>query len=128
MFEALSSAALTELLFNLPLEKLHFCSLAMHQQHVTRLCHANQLHDALCISMCTEGHVLHLELHIQLQRSQTDVDAGKTDKKINKLIYLGLHLMINLVINYSDKWAIKRIKKAILHIFNLTTYTYLLKY
>lgn len=51
---------LTELLFDLALEELHFGSLSVYQQHVSRLCHANELHDALRICMSTEGHVLHL--------------------------------------------------------------------
>lgn len=61
-----TTAALTELLLDLALEELHFHGLSVHQQHVTRLCHSNELHDAFGICMCTEGHVLHLQLHIQL--------------------------------------------------------------
>lgn len=58
--KAVDGDALTELLFNLALEKLHFHRLPMYQQHVSRLCHTNELHDAFGICMGTEGHVLHL--------------------------------------------------------------------
>lgn len=51
---------LTELLFDFALEELHFHSLSVYQQHVSRFCHPNELHDALGICMSTEGHVLHL--------------------------------------------------------------------
>ena len=51
---------LTELLFDLALEELHFGCLSVYQQHISRLCHTNELHDALGICMSTEGHVLHL--------------------------------------------------------------------
>lgn len=61
-----SQVALTELLFNLALQELHFGRLAVDQQHVPRLRHSNELHDALCVCMRAEGHVLHLQLHIQL--------------------------------------------------------------
>lgn len=63
---AVEGDALTELLLDLAFEELHFCRLAVYQQHVSRLCHSNELHDALCICMCTEGHVLHLQFHVQL--------------------------------------------------------------
>lgn len=52
--------ALTELLFDLALEELHFYRLPVYKQHVSRLSHANELHDALGVCMGTEGHVLHL--------------------------------------------------------------------
>lgn len=61
---------LTELLFDLALEELHFHRLPVHQQHVSWLRHTNELHDALCICVSAEGHVLHLQLHIQLRGSQ----------------------------------------------------------
>lgn len=63
---AVDGDALTELLLDLAFEELHFCCLAVHQQHVSRFCHSNELHDALCVCMCTEGHVLHLQFHVQL--------------------------------------------------------------
>lgn len=64
------SGELTELLLNLALQELHFGRLAVHQQHVSRLRHANELHDALCVCMRAEGHVLHLQLHIQLAATE----------------------------------------------------------
>lgn len=72
-FQALLTSArsvLTELLLDLPLEELHLHRLSVHQQHVARLGHADELHDAFGVCVRTEGHVLDLQLHIQLRESQ----------------------------------------------------------
>ena len=71
----MSAAVLTKLLLDLALEELHFDGLPVHKQHVTRLCHPDELHDALGICMSAEGHVLHLQLHVQLLQSQKDLNV-----------------------------------------------------
>lgn len=60
------NAALTELLLDLALQELHLGRLPVHQQHVAGLGHADQLHDAFGVGVGAEGHVLHLQLHLQL--------------------------------------------------------------
>lgn len=67
-----SCDALTELLLDLALEELHLHRLAVHQEHVPGLRHADELHDALGVRVGAEGHVLDLQLHVQLQESQTN--------------------------------------------------------
>ena len=68
--------SLTELLLDLALEELHLGGLSVHQEHVARLRHADQLHYTLSIGVGAEGHVLHLQLHLQLQGSQRGRGSG----------------------------------------------------
>lgn len=72
---AVGGDKLTELLLDLSLQELHFHRLPVHQQHVSRLRHANELHDAFSVCVGAEGHVLYLQLHIQLQKSQQLVNS-----------------------------------------------------
>ena len=103
--------------------------LSVHQQYVAGLCHADQLHDALSVRMSTEGHVLHLQFHLQLgSRERKSFLTYKYHLKTKS--HLGMLRVIFMELDFIDKEQqtkpnnVKRMKKHNINMMQNATTAY----